>query len=165
MVDSILRWPALPLFHDRPGQHDCTERSARERNVYEITGWVRTWKIEKGTADKPGDLDWHVELTQGDTTDPLDCIVVEIPDPRYGVVFDSARHDFLVLLGASKPKKNGTVDPPVRLTFVGAAFFDGQHRGGKKSNRPPEGHGHCNSSTSALWELHPVYAVHAAEPR
>ncbi|MBI4501420.1 MAG: hypothetical protein HY700_09695 [Gemmatimonadetes bacterium] len=48
-------------------------------------------------------------------------------------------------------------DPPVQLRVVGAAFFDGEHRGAGSNN--PLGHGRCNSSARALWELHLVYLV------
>jgi hypothetical protein len=42
---------------------------------------------------------------------------------------------------------------------IGPAFFDAEHRGAKGSGKPPSGHGHCNASDSALWEIHPVYVV------
>jgi hypothetical protein len=40
------------------------------------------------------------------------------------------------------------------------AFFDGQHRrGGRRSDRIDGGHGRCNSSVRALWEIHPIYRI------
>jgi hypothetical protein len=153
---SMLKWKALPLYRGAVGSHDCTPRAGHEATVYAVTGWARSWHIEKGPK---GDLDWHVELTSGRHTDSLNCIVVEIPDPKYGAVFDTARAQFLDALGQSKPNKRKWLVPPVRITVIGPAFFDGEHRGAKGSGKPPSGHGHCNALDSALWEIHPVYHV------
>src|SRR5437870_9236690 len=155
-----------PRQHPRPcssGRHaSCTAprsvrvsvrrgRAANSRST-PSQEWARSWHIEKGPK---GDLDWHIELTQSAKTDSLECVVVEIPDPKYGAVFDTARKDFLNLLGNSKPNKKKWLVP--RITVVGPALFDAQHRGAKDSGNPPTGHGNCNSSDSALWEIHPVY--------
>ena len=153
---AMLKWTPLELYHPAPGVHDCTPRADRELTVFAVTGWARTWKLEKGPA---GDLDWHIELTQGRKTDSSRCVVVEIPDPQYGTVFATARQDFLDLIVSSTINQKKQIIPPVRLTVVGLAFFDGQHRGGKGSGNPPSGHGHCNASDPALWEIHPVYDV------
>ena len=152
---AMLKWTPLQLYHPAPGAHDCTPRADRELTVYAVTGWARAWKLEKGPT---GDLDWHIELTQGPKTKSSRCVVVEIPDPQYDSLYATARQDFLDLIVNSTIKKNKIV-PPVRLTVVGMAFFDAQHRGAKGSGKPPSGHGHCNSSDGALWEIHPVYEV------
>ena len=151
---AMLTWTPLNLLHPSPGAHDCTPRSGPELTVFAVTGWARVWKIEK-----PGDLDWHIELTQGRKTDSTRCVVVEIPDTSYGAVFKTARHDFLDRIVNSTINKNKQIVPPVRLTVIGLAFFDAQHRGAQGSGNPPSGHGHCNSSDRALWEIHPVYEV------
>ena len=151
---AMLKWAPRKLYRPPIGTHVCTPRASRELKVYAVTGWARSWHIEKGPK---GDLDWHIELTQSAKTDSLECVVVEIPDPKYGAVFDTARKDFLNLLGNSKPNKKKWLVP--RITVVGPALFDAQHRGAKDSGNPPTGHGNCNSSDSALWEIHPVYRI------
>ena len=153
---AMLKWTPLELYHPAPQAHDCTPRADRELTVYAVTGWARAWKIEKGPT---GDLDWHIELTQGPTTKSSRCVVVEIPDPQYGPVFAAARQEFLDLIVNSTISTKKQIVPPVRLTVVGLAFFDGQHRGAQGTGNPPSGHGHCNTSDSALWEIHPVYVV------
>lgn len=56
--------------------------------------------------------------------------------------------------------RKGDVSPPVRVRFIGLAFFDGQHRGNaSKLDRTDGAHGRCNSSARALWEIHPIYLV------
>jgi len=48
----------------------------------------------------------------------------------------------------------------VRARAIGAAFFDGEHRGGPtRRDRTDGAYGSCNASARALWELHPVYWV------
>jgi hypothetical protein len=44
---------------------------------------------------------------------------------------------------------------------MGAAFFDGYHQKKTSTGKHASQHGRCNSSLSALWELHPIYAVTA----
>jgi len=82
------------------------------------------------------------------------CIVVEIPDGLGN--FAQARVDFDALV-QSTSAGDQDFSPAVRVRVIGAAFFDGEHRGAGAN--PPHGHGRCNSSTRALWELHPVYFV------
>ena len=151
----MLKWTPLELYHPAVGAHDCAPRPDRDLTVYAVTGWARAWHIEKA----PGDLDWHIELTQGRTTMPGKCVVVEMPDPQYGTIFAKARQAFLDLIVNSKINTNKQIVPPVRVTVVGPAFFDAQHRGAKGSGKPPSKHGNCNASDSALWEIHPVYEV------
>jgi len=159
-VSSMLDWPPRDLFRPAIGHPDCTVREGRELEVFEVTGWVRAWKVETGAH---GDLDWHIELTASDTSAPTRCVVAEIPDPRYGIVFDSARAALITQLRESKPETH--VTPPIRITVIGPAFFDGEHRGSRMSGSPPSGHGNCNASASALWEIHPVYRVIAPSAR
>ncbi len=153
---TMLKWAPLDLNRPAVGAHDCTPRADRELTVYAVTGWARSWHLEKGPK---GDLDWHVELTQTAKTDSSKCVVVEIPDPQYGAIFGTARQDFLDLIVNSTINPKKQIVPPVRVTVVGPAFFDAQHRGAKGTAKPPSSHGNCNSSSSALWEIHPVYEV------
>jgi len=56
--------------------------------------------------------------------------------------------------------KQGDLDAPLEVRIVGAAFYDGQHRRTtRKRDLTDGGHGRCNSSPRALWEVYPVYAV------
>ena len=153
-IPTMLTWAALPIYAGT--QYECTDRQGRELKTYSVTGWVRRLKKETGTD---GDQDWHVELTSTKTGDVTKCIVVEIPDPRYGALYENARSDFLALLGGQSPNASGDFTTPVRMRFIGAAFFDGQHRGARGTSNPPHQHGRCNSTTAALWEIHPVYWV------
>jgi hypothetical protein len=153
---AMLKWTPLELYRPPAHSPDCTPRTGHETTVYAVTGWARALRVEK----PPGDLDWHIELTQSAKTKSTRCIVVEIPDPQYGSVFAKARQDFLDLI-INSTIKNKKIVPPVRVTVIGPAFFDAQHRGAKGTSKPPSGHGHCNSSSSALWEIHPVYQVTA----
>ena len=153
---AMLHWAPLDLYRPAVGAHDCTPRADRELTVYAVTGWARSWHIENGPK---GDLDWHIELTQSAKTTSSKCVVVEIPDPQYGTIFAKARQDFLDLIVNSNVNQKKQIVPPVRLTVVGPAFFDGQHRGARGSGKLPSGHGHCNTSDNALWEIHPVYEV------
>jgi len=152
---AMLQWPPLDLYRPPAGTADCTQRADHETTVYAVTGWARELHVQKA----PGDLDWHIELTQGAKTKSTKCIVVEIPDPQYGNVFATARQDFLDLI-LNSTIKGKKIEPPVRVTVTGPAFFDAEHRA-KGTGKPPHGHGHCNASSSALWEIHPVYQVTA----
>jgi hypothetical protein len=126
--------------------------------VFAVTGWARSWHVEKAPS---GDLDWHIELTQSASSKRTKCVVVEIPDPQFGPIYQKARQDFLDLITHSTINKKKQIIPAVRMTVTGPAFFDGQHRGARGTSNPPSGHGNCNSSASALWEIHPIYAVSA----
>src|SRR5437867_22456 len=92
---TMLHRAPLELYRPAPGVHDCTPRADRELTMYAVTGWARSWHLEKGPK---GDLDWHIELTQTAKTTPSKCVVVEIPDPQYGTIFATARQDFLDLI-------------------------------------------------------------------
>jgi len=70
------------------------------------------------------------------------------------VIFQTARDALDALVPLSNLKSNGDTKAPVRVTFEGAAFYDGWHGGD-----PPVGHGRCNSTVGATSELHPVFRV------
>jgi hypothetical protein len=144
-------WAPLGLFQG----DKCAPRQGREAKVYSVIGWVR--HLDKTEDDK----DWHIELTSRRDAPPDSCVIVEIPlvdNEGHEGNYAEARTDldaFLAAAGAHIDSHND-VSPPVRLRFIGAAFYDGfhhTHAGGAFS------HGKCNSSARALWEIHPVYWV------
>lgn len=151
-VSTILRsWTARALFLG----DKTAARAGREKRVYSVTGWVR--HVDRTENDD----DWHIEITSLEGSPPEACIIVEIPkvdqegnQGNYG----SARDDFNALLAAAGAHldSHNDLDQPVRMRFIGAAFFDGAHHthAGGSSN-----HGGCNASERALWEIHPVYFV------
>jgi hypothetical protein len=114
-----------------------------------VTGWVR--RVRTGESDG----DWHIELTARQTSPVDSCLVLEIPAADLNGNYAQARLD---LQSRASWDSHGDVLPPVRLRFIGAAFFDGQHRGADLA-KADGSHGRCNSSARALWELHPVYWV------
>jgi len=144
-IKQVLGWAPLPIGKDLASW--CEARSGRELKRYTVTGWARTIRTE---AD--GDL--HVELTSTANAAITSCIVVEIPPQSAGPEFASARD----ALDNAVPKTNRsgpTVKQPVKLGFQGLAFFDGWHA----TSGLPSGHGNCNSTKGAVWELHPIYNV------
>ena len=148
-IPTMLTWP-LPGFTGQ-AQYKCAARAGRELNVYSLLGWVR--RVKTGETDG----DWHIELTSRSDSPTDSCIVVEIPPVELGGNYGQARTD---LQNLASWNSQGDVVPPVQLRFIGAAFFDGQHRGGAAHRDRTDGsHGRCNSSAFALWELHPVYWV------
>ena len=147
-LHAMLTTWTLPAFTGQ-AQYKCAARAGRELKVYSVLGWVRRVK----TAEDDGD--WHIELTSRSDSPTDSCIVAEIPDGDGN--FGQARSD---LQGQVSWDANGDVAQPVRLRFIGAAFFDGEHRGGAQHRDRTDGsHGRCNSSAHALWEIHPVYWV------
>jgi hypothetical protein len=149
-ITTILRrWALLPFTSQ--AIHKCADRTGRELKVYSVTGWVR--RVKTGESDG----DWHIELTSRQDSPVDSCIVLEIPPGNLGGNYAQARQD---LDTKASWASNGDVSPPVKLRFIGAAFFDGEHRGGAANRDKTDGaHGRCNSSARALWELHPVYWV------
>jgi hypothetical protein len=132
----------------------CAPRDGRELRTYTLVGWVR--RVDKFKDDG----DWHVELTERVDSPPDSCIVVEIPARRYGRPYVRVRGVLDSLISGRKLRRGGTLVPPVRARVTGAPFFDGQHRrGGRRGDRNDGGHGRCNASVKALWEIHPVYAI------
>ncbi len=132
----------------------CAARAGRERQVYGLAGWVR--RIEKHKDDG----DWHLELTERRDSPPGSCIVAEIPLSRLSARYARARADLDAFLGGRRIDRDGDLAEPVRVRFIGAAFFDGQHRAGPRRLERTDGtHGRCNASARALWELHPIYRV------
>ena len=150
ITDILTTWAAPPIGPDER----CMARSDRERNVFIVRGWIRRIETEKD------DGDWHIELTPGPTTPPDSCIVVEIPLGTLSPWYRRARSQLGRLVAGRRLDKHGDLDAPFEVRIVGAAFYDGQHRRTtRKGDRTDGGHGRCNSSVRALWEIHPVYAV------
>jgi len=150
-VTAILAGWAAPNIASRDR---CAPRADRELQVFALTGWVR--RVEKVKDDG----DWHIELTEGAASPVDSCVVVEIPAPKYGSRYALARAALDSLLGGRKIRKGGALDQPTLVRVAGTAFFDGQHRrGGRQGDETDGGHGRCNSSVRALWEIHPVYRV------
>lgn len=142
---------APPLLASRD---DCAPRAERELRTYALLAWVR--RVDKYKDDE----DWHVELTDRADTPPDSCIVAEIPHPRYSGRYALARSALDSLIAGRRLGKGGILRRPVQARVMGLAFFDGQHRrGGRRSERIDGGHGRCNASVRALWEIHPVYRI------
>ena len=152
ITDILTRWAPPPL-----GSRDrCAGRAGRELDVYVVPGWIR--RIERSKDDG----DWHMELTAGPTSPPESCIVVEIPLATLGAVYARARTQLDSLVAGRKLDKDGDLRSPLAVWITGAAFFDAQHRRTtRKRDVTDGGHGRCNTSLRALWELHPVYDVRA----
>jgi hypothetical protein len=150
IMDILTRWTPPSLG---PGD-GCAPRAGRELNRYVVRGWVR--RIEK----KKDDGDWHIELTAAATSPAESCLVVEIPLPRFGAVYRRARSQLNALLVARHLDNDGDLDTPLEVRIAGAAFYDGQHRRTtSRRDQTDGGHGRCNTSLRALWEVHPVYDV------
>ncbi len=145
----ISSWDTLEFGKEH--KYLCAARKGHELHVYSVLGWVR--RVKTGEDDG----DWHIELTAR-AHGPIDsCMIAEIPPAELGANYDQARTD---LKNRVTWDSHGDVAQPVRLRFIGAAFFDGEHRGGAtRRNETDANHGRCNSSARALWELHPVYWV------
>ena len=146
-IPAVLHWAPLGLGQDLASW--CAPRRGRELKAFAVAGWVR--RVRKQEADG----DWHVEITSTARSNPDSCIVVEIPDPSYDSRFSAARDALDALLHGSAIDASGDITPPVRVHFVGAGFYDGWH----SSSTGAKGHGRCNSSLGALWEIHPVFSV------
>ena len=146
-VPAVLQWLPLGLGQDLASW--CAPRRGLELKAFGVTGWVR--RVRKQEADG----DWHVEITSTARASPTSCIVVEIPDPSYDPRFSTARDSLDALLQGAALSAAGDVAPPVRVHFAGAGFYYGWH----SSRTGARGHGRCNSSLGALWEIHPVFAV------
>lgn len=137
----------------------CAKRVGRELAVYSVTGWVR--RIEKHKEDG----DWHIELTDRRDSPPESCIVVEVPPANLSSRYAQARADLDAFLGGRTIAKDGDLADPLQVRIIGAAFFDGQHRRRAHQREQIDGHGRCNSSVRALWEIHPVYRVKKLDRR
>lgn len=150
-VASILATWAPPLLASRD---DCAPRVDRELQTYSFVAWVR--RVDKIKDDE----DWHLELTDRADSPADSCIVAEIPHPRYSGRYALARSALDSLIGGRRIGKGGILRRPFQARVTGLAFFDGQHRrGGRRSARIDGGHGRCNSSVRALWEIHPIYRI------
>ncbi len=140
-----------------PRASRCAPRSGRELEPHTVTGWLRRIETSKD------DGDWHLELTERRNDRVGDCIVAEIPLPRYHREFARARAVLDTLISGVRIDRQGDLSRPVRITITGKPFYDGQHLAGKKRLVASE-HGRCNSSARALWEIHPVHSVSASPP-
>jgi len=146
-IPNVLQWPPLGFEPDLASW--CAPRQGQELEAYAVIGWVR--RVRKQEADG----DWHIEITGTAQAAPTSRIVAEIPAPAYDPMFGTARETLDAFLKDSAMDTAGDVSPPVRVRFTGAAFYDGWHSSGTGAM----GHGRCNSSLSALWEIHPVFSV------
>lgn len=145
----LTRWAVSEFTGE--ARYKCADRTGRELRVYSLRGWVR--RVKTGESDG----DWHIELTARRDSPVDSCIVVEIPPADLSGNYAVARQDLRAVVNWGS---NGDVVPPVRVRVIGAAFFDGEHRGGPANRDRTDGaHGRCNASARALWELHPVYWV------
>lgn len=150
-VTAILATWAPPVLGPRDA---CAPRDDRELRTFSVLGWVR--RVDKVKDDG----DWHIELTDRADSPADSCIVAEIPDPRYSARYALARAALDSLIGSRRLGKAGVLRRPFQARMMGLAFFDGQHRrGGRRSERIDGGHGRCNASVQALWEIHPVYRI------
>lgn len=147
-VQDMLGWDTLAF--DAKARFRCAARAGREHTMYSVTGWVRRVKTQS-------DGDWHIEITETRAARADSCVVVEIPAPEHNTSFAQARRDFVRLAGiAVNPDGETRFSVPVRMRFVGPAFFDGEHRRKAPNRATGFNHGRCNTS---LWELHPVVWV------
>lgn len=154
-ITSILRQWSLLEFTGQ-AKYKCAPRAGNERNVYSLLGWVR--RVRRHESDG----DWHIEVTVRANTPVDSCVVVEIPPADLSGLYANARNDLdsLESKNGITESSAGDLSQPLRVRIVGAAFFDGQHRGGAAHRDQTDGsHGRCNSSARALWEIHPVYWV------
>lgn len=154
-ITSILTHWSLP---DITGAnvYKCAERVGNERHVYSVLGWVQ--RVKRNESDG----DWHIELTVRANSPVDSCMVVEIPPADLSGLYANARADLdsLESKNGITESSSGDLSEALRVRIVGAAFFDGQHRGGATRRDQTDGaHGRCNSSARALWEIHPVYWV------
>lgn len=153
--DILANWAPRGLT----GKDKCAPRAGREDSMFVVIGWVRRIKLHEA------DGDWHVELTEEETTPVTSCMIVEIPAEDHGVVYRQARSALAALVDTTHLNSRGDLDPPVQVEFTGAAFFDGYHQKKPVGGGPARAsqHGRCNASARALWELHPVYKAGAPE--
>jgi hypothetical protein len=151
VVDILNSWAPRTIT----SKDKCAPRTSRETQTFAVVGWVRRVKTLEADAD------WHIEITAEEADPVTSCMIVEIPAMQYGAVYLQARNDMKRLLAATKIDPQGDLSPPIQVQFTGAALFDGFHQalsslaGGARAS----GHGRCNSSVRALWEIHPVYRV------
>ncbi len=153
-VSDILGWTPRTIT----AKDKCASRAGQELSVYTVTAWVRRVKLHES------DGDWHIEITEEESTPvPSSCIIVEIPAPKSGTVYQQARDQLAALVDTTQLGKGGDLGTPIQVSFTGAAFFDGYHQKKTATGARASQHGRCNSSVRALWELHPVYKVSAPE--
>ena len=145
-VHAVLQFAPLP-FRGHAISSWCKDRGGRELKPFSVLGFVRRTRTET-------DGDVHLEITMAAADAVGDCVVVEIPPANLSQRFAKARNDLASLLSVSSITDKD-FDAPVRLRFTGLAFWDGWHA----TANLPSGHGRCNSTIGAAWELHPVFKV------
>lgn len=151
-VHAMLTTWAIPAFGGHSLAAWCLARApGPEHSLYRVSGYLRRLRM---TQEQDGD--WHGEMTAAPGDAVTDCVIIEVPAASYGAVFNTVRTNLLHLVGAANVNATGDLAQPVHVTFVGLGFYDGWHAG---SGGLPTGHGRCNSTRGAAWELHPVVAV------
>jgi hypothetical protein len=121
----------------------------RERQVYQLTGYVRLAKL---SAD---DCDIHLQLSDDPDGDG-DEAIVELPPNQ-----PTARAALAQILGRpihTTPLRLAGADA-IRIQVTGFAFLDLAHATATPSKR---GHAHGTAAVATLWELHPVFGVEPA---
>lgn len=133
-IAEIATWSDLKDIHE-----DSPRQLGNERQFFETTGKVMLVK-----AEDDGDL--HVQLTDGKHE-----LVVEVP---VGKPWEDIRKEVFSWAEVTFPcgphELKLTKHP--RITVVGKAFYDGQHKS-KKQNRRSYDDG------MLVWEIHPVMVL------
>jgi hypothetical protein len=92
-----------------------------EKKVIRITGTITRIQLEKGTAVKPGDMDYHIEVSDGTLGDST--LVCESVDPADDAVPNSTEKDSIQKVrNVVKNLKKGD-----KVTFTGIEFEDKIH--------------------------------------
>jgi hypothetical protein len=105
------------------------------------------------------DCDFHLEISDVGNSVSDDRVIVEIPQ---GPPFVVARDALIQLLRASGItfRRRMQLNPPIRVQVLGYAFYDAWHF---SPNNPQRGHGHGSPQVASIWEIHPVWALIAAQ--
>lgn len=100
-----------------------------EKQVIRITGTIRRVQLEKGTAAKPGDMDYHIEVSDGTIGDST--FVCEAVDPENSVAKTSRYiSNFIKVRMLAGQLKVGD-----KVTFTGILFQDKFHSPSKLRTR------------------------------
>ena len=92
-----------------------------EKSVIKITGTIARIELEKGTTAKPGDMDYHIEISDGTLGDST--LVCESVDPDDPAVANSSEKDRIKeVRDVVKTLKVGD-----KVRFVGIEFEDKIH--------------------------------------
>ena len=100
---------------------DTQPRLNFEKQVIKITGTVSRIQLEKGTASKPGDMDYHIEVTDDSMDSTFVCEAVNPND-------ESAKKSNYV----TEVKKDRAIAKKLKVgdkvTFIGVLFQDKYHK-------------------------------------